>query len=269
MKYSINTWVYKDTPAEEAIERLNKLGYSGVELPGFPDQFSQQRRGELRRMLRRLEMEAVTICAGLAMRPPDFNLNTKNNEVQQKTVRYVNSCTDLAASVGSKLVIIATGPIDTGASKEDALKLAYRSIRECCDYAEKSGVTVVLEHFKGRLIETTDETLGTVGAIRRRNFRVLLDTGHLNLTKENLANSAKKAAKHLAHIHIDNNDGLSDSHRPLTEGTLRREDFVAFTKALKQAGYEGYHSFEIINVPDPNAVAKGSKEFWESVLGQA
>ncbi|MFQ6075334.1 MAG: hypothetical protein ACE5Z5_04260, partial [Candidatus Bathyarchaeia archaeon] len=65
-----------------------------------------------------------------------------------------------------------------------------------------------------------------------------------------------------AHVHIDNNDGINDSHRPLTEGTLRRRSFAGFVGALRAVGYDGYHSFEIINVPDPDEVARGSREFW-------
>lgn len=267
LKVSINSWLYGDQPTEKAIERLSRIGYDGVEIPVYLQDCNKKRSMEVKQALKKNDVEAATVfCAELAKNPFEFNLNSPDESVRAKAVNYVKNCMDFAKEVEAGVVIIATSPLEVEDPREKLLEYGIDSFKLCSDYASSAGVTVALEQFANRLVDHTDAMIATIRRVNSRTFRGLLDTGHLNILKEDLATSIRKTQKLLAHIHFNNNDGVNDNHRPLTEGTLRKADFANALKALRDIGYEGYYSFEIFNVADPDKVAQESKGYLENLI---
>ncbi len=81
---------------------------------------------------------------------------------------------------------------------------------------------------------------------------VLLDLGHLHIAvhTRNVAPSVEAFVAALTlpiwEIHVHDNDGQRDQHRPLGRGTL---DIDAMAEALKAHGFDGYVTVEIIAMP--------------------
>ena len=73
-------------------------------------------------------------------------------------------------------------------------------------------------------------------------FKVCLDTGHANFCGENPADSVRLIGKeYLGALHVHDNNGLADQHERPGNGNI---DWVDFSNALEEIGFDGCLSFE-------------------------
>jgi sugar phosphate isomerase/epimerase len=82
---------------------------------------------------------------------------------------------------------------------------------------------------------------------------ILADTFHMNIEEPIIEESLKKYGDLIKHIHF------ADSNRwPPGYG---HTDFKSIVETLKQIGYEGYISFEMLPMPDPDTAARQAIDF--------
>ena len=96
--------------------------------------------------------------------------------------------------------------------------------------------------FESNQILTLDDGLRMIREIGDPQLGILLDTGHLHVNGEDLAEGVAKLGPLLGHVDLDDNDGSADSHLAPGAGTI---DFAPSPAALKRAGYAGYVSAEL------------------------
>jgi sugar phosphate isomerase/epimerase len=96
-----------------------------------------------------------------------------------------------------------------------------KSVREVLDFAKEKGVEMIYESNFGFVAE---ETLAVLDEFPDINYN--LDLGHLNgslgggvlgMTVEDFISRVKDR---IVYVHAHNNDGVSDQHRSLADGTL-------------------------------------------------
>ena len=73
-------------------------------------------------------------------------------------------------------------------------------------------------------------------------FGFCLDTGHCNLARVNLPRAVRQLGPRLKALHIQDNGGHLDDHRPPYAGTI---DWELFLQALADVGYQGDLNFEV------------------------
>ncbi|HUW56425.1 MAG TPA: TIM barrel protein [Planctomycetota bacterium] len=112
------------------------------------------------------------------------------------------------------------------------------------------------------------------------NLGVLIDLGHLNMrvtVEDPEQDRAGAVRRHIRavplpirELHVHNNDGVSDQHRHLLEGTLPVD---AAGAALREVGFDGISTLEFMpewsNVRGREAydLALASRDLWENALG--
>ena len=96
--------------------------------------------------------------------------------------------------------------------------------------------------FESNQILTLDDGLRMVREIDDPQLGILLDTGHLHVNGEDLAEGVAKLGPLLGHVDLDDNDGSADAHLAPGAGTI---DFAPFAATLTRAGYAGYVSAEL------------------------
>ena len=86
------------------------------------------------------------------------------------------------------------------------------------------GVQIVLENV---LEETPDMLLDIVKGVDDERLRLCLDIGHVNAySKIPVMDWLAAWAPYLSHFHIHNNDGSSDRHNALNDGTILVKDLL-------------------------------------------
>ena len=89
---------------------------------------------------------------------------------------------------------------------------------------EDPGVEIVLENV---FEETPEMLLDIVREVDNPKLRLCLDIGHVNAYSEIPVRTwLERWAPCLSHFHIHNNDGTSDLHNPLNDGTIAVKDLL-------------------------------------------
>lgn len=84
------------------------------------------------------------------------------------------------------------------------------------------------------------------------------DTFHMNIEEQSIYDAIKNARRYLAHFHLADNNRLAPG-----QGHL---DFKKIIKALKEIGYKGFVSAEILPKPDQYTAAKLAIEHIKSLI---
>lgn len=244
-KVYVNTWVIEGKVGD-SVKKLKELGFSGVELPG-PEFIPEKERASLADLLKKEEMEPVSVCAGLGLHPEKKNMNSGNTKIREEAILYMCKCVDLAKELDAKMVIVATGRIEKGTPLDEQWLSAVNGLKTVCRYAESKnpGLQIVLESFPGRLIGYPEMLSKMIGEVKCNNLGGCLDTGHEVIMRNPFAESVKKFGDNLYHVHIDSNDGVNDIHWRPGSGAIEDYQFKELFKALKETGYKGLVSFEV------------------------
>ena len=103
------------------------------------------------------------------------------------------------------------------------------------------GITVVLEN----IVDDTPEFLVRVhDEVDHPNLKLCLDTGHVNVwAKSRIDEWIEAFGDRIGHVHVHNNNGLSDQHKGIHEGTL---DLEAVLQEIVKVAPETNLSMEIL-----------------------
>ncbi|MEE8571415.1 MAG: sugar phosphate isomerase/epimerase family protein [Candidatus Bathyarchaeia archaeon] len=248
----ISTWVYVTVPIEEAIKRIHGAGIQFVELWGNtpahldPITHPRERASEVADTLKALDMTAVSLHAPFS----GLNISSANEDVRMVSVasamRSVEFCREMACP---QLVIhLSASPgVKNKTVLDETRKFTVETLDEITDYASKNGVEILLENMiihpnHLRIGSKVQELLDLVSRFQGRRVEICIDTGHSLLNKQNPSEDIRQAGKHLKSLHINDNDGIKDSHLAPGRGLI---DWPAVYSALKDVEYTGVFLFEL------------------------
>lgn len=276
LAFSTNAYTRFDLP--EAVRRIGRHGYDGVELLGdephaFFPWFDDENLADVREALAETGLSVSNVNANTATgyyddAPPssffDPTIVTGDEDDRVWRVEYTKEAIDLASAVGAPAVCVATGRPLPGTPPERAHEYLRESLDEILDYAESEGVDVGIEYEPELLVECTDEVLALIDDVGRDSLGVNLDVGHAAVYGEDPAESIRRCAGHITGVHIEDIVGGRRGkhyHRIPGEGDL---DFGAIFDALDDVGYDGFATLELYTYPDePDRAAERAHEVLE------
>lgn len=250
MKSSYQTFSYLNYPFEEVLERLARFGYKGVEVSAasecgtfYPSLLTEERIKKVVEKAKSLGLEIVSYDCEL-LPANGWNIASSYTEVREKTVNYINSAILVANQLGAKVVVVVAGRALYQVDKKRAWDWAVQGFKKSSKFAKDHGICLVLEHLtllEGNVVVTLGDLLSMIKEVDSKNFAALLDTGHVNVNGESLTDYVLQLKDKLKHIHIDDNDGKSDSHLLPGMGNI---NFAPLFIALKKINYQGAISVE-------------------------
>lgn len=118
--------------------------------------------------------------------------------------------------------------------------------------AKKYGVTICLENlpFPDFSLSSPEKVLEIVNEINDENFKVCLDTGHVNVLKLDVAEEVYRLKEKLQVLHVHDNVRSMDLHLSPYMGTIKWSSFAC---ALREVGFSGVFSLETMppkSLPD-------------------
>ncbi len=135
-------------------------------------------------------------------------------------------------------------------------------ICRCNEMAKRSGLKLCLEPRVGENVSNTDAMLRLFDAIPDRNFGAVLDTGHQNAQKEILPLSVEKLGDRIFYVHVSDNDGRTNHHLPLGQGTI---DWEGVFLTVKKHKFDGYVAIDLGYIPNIDQEYVRSKKFLEDL----
>lgn len=257
MKFAQSSFVYHNYSLQYAIRSLGRMGYDGIAVwGGRPHMYRQDLHAQLPEIRDLLAEHNMTVCHVI---PAQFRypslLASTNEKVRLDSVRYIMDNADNALLLGAPSLHVCAGMSLLDQPLERGWAQLRCSIVEILEYMRGTGLRLYIEpahRFESNQILTLDDGLRMIREIGDPQLGILLDTGHLHVNGEDLAQGVAKLGPLLGHVDLDDNDGSADAHLAPGHGTI---NFAPFAEALKHAGYPGYVAVELgmqyVLDPDP------------------
>jgi sugar phosphate isomerase/epimerase len=181
---------------------------------------------------------------GLTFSDPD-------SETRRKALDCIGEDICLAAGIGSAVTIgLIRGKIGHDEQRADRWSAMLECLGACCRVAEAEGVRLFLEpvnRYETDDLNRLDQAAAVIRELGSPCLRILADTFHMNTEEVNVAEALRRHAPLLGHVH------LVDSNREAPgRGHM---DMSSILQALTTACYNGYLSFEVLPLPDPERAA--------------
>ena len=246
---------------DDALEWSRKNGFCGVEL--CISDPAQVQITDLNTKLSKYGLAVSTISTGQARALEGLSLTDEDLSVREKTVNRIKDHLRLATKIGLPLVTIGLLRGLGTSNKERDLEYLAQAMDECAAYAQREGVTIVIEpinRYETTLLNTVDDTLKLItGLCCQENVGVLFDTFHANIEEISIAQSINKLGDKLRHVHF------ADSDRYLPgQGQI---DFSVVVASLQKNNFSGYVSLETLNLPTKEAIKKEAADCLHRALG--
>lgn len=189
----------------------------------------------------------LTYCIGL---PHAYDVASEDGTVRQRGIDYLTQMAKAVGELGGGKI----GGIIYGAwpaalpigetDKRPYIERSIRSMKQAAKVAEDNNVYLnveVVNRFEQFMLNTCDEALAYVGEVGSPNVKILLDTYHMNIEEDFIADALLRAGDKLGHFHIGENNRMPPGygHIPWTE----------VGAALRKINYAGYVVMEPFVIP--------------------
>jgi protein FrlC len=276
MKYAFNTWAYSSFPSwlpsyplEEAIRRLARIGYDGIEIGcaaphAWPAYLGAERRRELRQVMEGEGLPAVSLLPAPGGGPGN-NPASPLKEEREATVQHYCDVVDLAADFGAKLVLYIAGWQVYGSTRQDCLAWTQDALTRIAKHAADRGIVIAIEPTAAdsNLIDTPHQALELMRAVGAPNVKTMFDTYHALYRDDVSADHVRILGKDLAHIHLaDTNRGAPG------DGKV---DWLGVLQAVKDIGFAGYLTMETgfhARAVEPDAYARRGLAYMKALETQ-
>jgi sugar phosphate isomerase/epimerase len=235
---------------EAGLAHAKEHGFDAVEI--FPPHADDLDGLALRNQLRAhgLQLAAVGTGAGWVRRK--LTLTDPDPHVRMCARDFIGAVIDFAGGFGAPAIIGSMqGRWGGDVSKEQALAWLREELDQLGPRAHALESTLLLEplnRYESNLFNTVAETLAFLDTLRTKNVKLLCDLFHMNLEDADLPAALRLAGPRLGHVHF------ADSNRRAIG--LGHTDVAPIAAALKDIGYAGYVSAEVLPLPDATTTAR-------------
>ncbi len=240
MELSCCAWALTGSE-EDALAALAAIGFRSIDVQAktFVSSASRARMDDLG-----LSVSCLALC---------FNMEEGAAldgapAARQAALDHCREALDHAADLGAGTAYVVPG------TDPAALPQFGAALGQVADLAAERAIRVGVEHFPGKALPTAALTLEYLSGLNHPNLYLLLDIGHLQMSKEDPVSVIAAAGDRLGYVHLDDNDGEADLHWSLLAGVLTEQVLTATFAALALSPYAGPASIELSpELPDPVA----------------
>lgn len=272
MKLAFSTNAYLKFPFAEAVARLARIGYAGVEIMAdvphaWPAYLLEEQKQGLRQALadNRLAISNINAFMMHAVDDPRqkyWHPSWIEPDPHYRRIRieHTKKALTLAKELGAPCITTEPGgPVAAGQSWQAALKLFVEMIKPVAEHAEKEGVLLLVEPEPGLLIETAEQFLEFMGHVDSPAVALNYDIGHAFCVGDDPAATIPQVARYIRHFHLEDIAATRVHHHLVPgEGAI---DFPACIRAIRSIGYDGWLTVELYPyVDDPDEAARTALE---------
>jgi sugar phosphate isomerase/epimerase len=274
MVFGYSTNAYVKFALREAIDRIARLGFGGVEIicdqPHlYPPEVDERERGIIRQTvedhrLRVTNLNSFTLFAvGDTYLPSWIEPDPRRRDIR---IRHTIDCLNLAKSLNCKNISVPPGgPLVNNMSRAEAFSLFYAGLEKVIPLAEELGINVLIEPEPKLLMENTQEFLSFVKPIESAAVGINFDVGHFFCAGEDPCAAFEKLCPWVGHVHLED-IGADRSHNHLIAG----HGAIAFPdvfKTMKRLDYAGDISLELYPYVDmPDKAGKESLDYLKPIF---
>jgi len=281
VKFSFSSNGFVRYSTVEAIKKIRKIGYEGIELLAdvphlYADKLSKSELEQVKSAIERSGLKVANINANTAVGwygrqfwEPLFEPSLANPDkvLRNWRIDYTKKCVDLADFLDAPFVSVTSGRPAPGISPEESRDLLVDSLEKLVEYSTKRSIGVGVEYEPGLLVECFDELSALLEQIDSPYLGANLDLGHSHVLGEDPREVINGLGSRVFHIHIEDIRGRKHYHLVPGTGDI---DFRKILGILTENGYNGFATVELYTYPDrPEEVARQSLHYLRSICGES
>lgn len=241
---------------EEKLAKAAGWGADGVEL--MTTHPAQLDREQIRNALRKNGLQVAAIASGGLAFSLGLSLLNADANIAARAKTSLYELIDFAIDLDAPLVTIGSFRGRAASCGTDGRQRLVSILQRAADYAHRRAIRLAIEplnRYESDLIANAEQGLAFLEELNHPAVGLLLDTYHVNIEEKSWTepfHQLMQAGK-LWHVHLGDNNRL-----PPGRGLI---DFAAIVSTLRQGGYAGYLSAELLAKPDPDTAARETLEF--------
>jgi D-psicose/D-tagatose/L-ribulose 3-epimerase len=219
------------------ISKVKKLGFDILEVA--TGGFYKQEDDFFLRLREESEKHQIALTGGYG---PDImhNIASNNTQMIRDTMLFYEDMFRKMKMAGIRKLgggLYGYWPADYSKpfDKKTELQSSVAHMKVLADIAASYQIDLgmeVLNRFEGYLLNTCEEAVAYVQAVDRKNVYIMLDTFHMNIEEDSLADAIRLAGSKLGHLHV----GEANRRPPHGRGRINWREIG---KTLRDIGYHG------------------------------
>lgn len=217
------------------IERLAELGFDILEVSA--DHVYKMTENELRQLREKCEQHKMLITTNSGP-APEYDLASAAPQVRARGIAYFRTILEKMVILQSPTLagaIYSYWPCDfVNTDKQLAWDRSIEAMKAIAETAENVGITIALEVLNRNetyIMNTCEEGIAYCERVGSKAVKILLDTYHMNIEEDNLAQAVITAGNWLGHLHV------GECNRKLP-GMNNSIDWPGLGAALHEIGYD-------------------------------
>lgn len=244
----------------EAIRKSCKLGYDGVELALANAE--EVNVPVIKDLIKKYGIEVPVVSTGRVFSEAHLSFTNQKKEVRDKAIQTMKDIIQVASQLKANVNVgRVRGQMPENESRQQAEEKFFSAMIECSEFAAERGVQLLLEpvnRYETNFINSVKEGMEIIRRLNRENIKLMPDVFHMNIEDASIENSLKEAKDKIGYVHF------ADSNRWAPgRGHL---DFPKIIATLKEVGYDGYVTAEIMPKPNPDEAAKMAVSFLRNLI---
>jgi len=284
MKFGASSWPFQwEPPYEDCIRRIAGCGFKAIELiawnPDFLNNYwTKPKVADIKKEL---------ASSGIALSQfvhSVHDLSSPDKDTRAGALENWKKAVGIGAELGAPIINMvashpfamrdsfeiprittkplvqkyATKDVPRGVDWDQNFRDYVDGLRKCAETCAAAGVRMSVEPHPGRYLANHDGALRLLEQVDHPAIGINFDPSHTFPIGDFPNISVYRLNKHIIHLHVSDNDGVTNVHwRP----GMGKIDWVAMFQALKDVGYDGVVSVELEDVPGvsrgPNSAAPG------------
>ncbi|MBC7366400.1 MAG: sugar phosphate isomerase/epimerase [Undibacterium sp.] len=234
----------------DACEQAAALGYDAIEI--FPPSADALKAAPLRDLIEQYKLSVAAVGTGAGWVVQKLHLTHADETTRRRAREFIRGIIDGAGSFGAPAIIGSMqGRREGAVTREQALGWLAEALEDLGAHAKRHGVPLLYEplnRYETNLFNRLGETAAWLRALSTNNVRILADLFHMNIEEADSAAALREAGALVGHVHF------ADSNRRAMG--LGHTATAPIVTALRDIGYDGYLSAEILPLPDTQTAAR-------------
>lgn len=232
INHSVSWWTYNYLTLDQLCKAVKEIGFNAIDLVGPKDWPVLQQHGIY---------SSMCYTAG----KNDLYKGLNNPLYHDTLIKDFLDVIPVMAKAGYKNLICFSGARN-GMDDETGMKNCMVAIKKILPFAEKNGVTLVMELLNSKIDHKDymcDHSAWGVELCKRinsDNFKLLYDIYHMQINEGDIIRTIRENHQYFAHYHTG---GVPGRHEINESQELY---YPAVMKAIKETGYKGYVAQEFV-----------------------
>lgn len=247
-------------PLPEAFALAAELGFDAVEL--FLPSADFVTVEEIRELATKHRLQIAAVGTGAGMLRHGLSLTDPSAEKRQAALDFILALVDFGGQLGAPAILGSMqGKWGGEVAREQALDWLAEALHTIGQAAAKHVVPFIYEplnRYETNLINRLADGARFIESHSLSNIVLLADLFHMNIEEASTAQALLEAGRHVGHVHWadSNRQAMGFGHTSTT----------SIVGALRQIGYQGCLSAEILPLPDAETAARQTLSSIRSLL---